>query len=285
MKILNLILICFVFSLQAQAMKIIQAKGQKVLIDLEGESVSQGQKIYLLNSAGKKVAIASITTVKGAKALAAISKGSAANATGVQVAGGGDTTTSETTTTTSRSSKNATKMSVLLNIGMNSMVTKQATAGGTQETVDLKGNSFGISMGYDKPLLSWVTLRGVFGYEPFVANGTATLNVCDNTTTTNCTASITYLSAGGWARFDFSTSSFQPWAALGATTTFPMGKSTTAFKSDDIKMTFTYGVGFGFDYMMGKSFIPASLEYQLFSSSDTVSANTMIIRAGYGWTF
>jgi hypothetical protein len=42
----------------------------------------------------------------------------------------------------------------------------------------------------------------------------------------------------------------------------------------------------GLDYFVGnKNFIPVSLEYQLFLSSDTVSANAILFRAGYGWAF
>jgi opacity protein-like surface antigen len=119
-----------------------------------------------------------------------------------------------------------------------------------------------------------------------VAKGTSTLLACNNLTSTDCNANINYLSAGGYARFNLTKSRFQAWVAAGGTGKFPISKTTTALRSDDIKMTMTFALGGGFDYYLSnKTFIPASLEYQLFQSSETVSANIILIRAGYGWAF
>lgn len=76
------------------------------------------------------------------------------------------------------------------------------------------------------------------------------------------------------------------WAAAGMAIKYPIGKSTTALRADDIKMTYTIAASLGLDYFINnKNFIPASLEYQLFPSSDTVSANSIMVRAGYGWAY
>lgn len=184
---------------------------------------------------------------------------------------------------------NSTKVSGLLTIGMNNMITKQSDGLNptpNTEDVPLKGNSFGLTGAMDYPFNSWLILRGTLGYEPFVVAGTSTLFACNNLSSRDCNANISYLSAGGFARFNLTKSRFQTWAAVGGTAKFPISKTTTALRADDIKMTMTFGLGGGFDYFItNKTFIPASLEYQMFQSSETVTANMILIRAGYGWAF
>lgn len=296
MKIISLIALVFFISQQALAAKIIQSKGNRVLIDLEGEDAQVDQKLYLINSANKKIGIASITQVKNGKAIAVINKGSSEGADSIQLI---DTAISadpsaDGTTPLRPSTKgiyrlNGIKVAGLVTLITNTMNTKQAD--GTQpipnqESVALKGSSFGISGSIDMPLVDWLTLRGVAGYEPFVAAGTSRFLSCDTLSSTNCTASITYASFGGYARMDIIKSRALVWAAAGMAIKYPIGKSTTALRADDIKMTYTIAASLGLDYFINnKNFIPASLEYQLFPSSDTVSANSIMVRAGYGWAY
>ena len=76
------------------------------------------------------------------------------------------------------------------------------------------------------------------------------------------------------------------WVAFGGAAKFPLAKSTTALRADDVKMTFTVAGALGLDFFISnKNYIPVSLEYQLFPSSDTVSANSIMLRAGYGWSY
>lgn len=304
MKIFNLIptmVFILFFSSITSAIQIMQTKGDKVLLNLEGEVVTINQKVFLLNAANKKIALATITQFKNDRAIAQINKGKPEGATSVQIVKSTSTampTPSPTNSTNGSETQAGTnepyrlrglKISGLFNLAMNNMTVKQSD--GTlpvpnQEDVMMNGMSFGASGAIDYPLMTWLTLRGTLGYEPFTATGTSRYLSCDSLTSTNCNATMQYLAAGGYARYDFTDSKFLIWAGLGGTIKFPIGKSSTALRTDDIKMTFTMALAGGMDYYISnKNFIPVSLEYQLFQSSSTVSASIMLIRAGYGWAF
>ena len=305
MKIFNLIptmVFILFFSSISSSIQIMQTKGDKVLLNLEGEVVAINQKVFLLNAANKKIALATITQFKNDRAIAQINKGKSEGATSVQMVKSTSTATptpsptnnstngSETQTSTNEPYRlRGLKISGLFNLAMNNMTVKQSD--GTlpvpnQEDVMMNGMSFGASGAIDYPLMTWLTLRGTLGYEPFTASGTSRYLSCDSLTSTNCNATMQYLATGGYARYDFTDSKYLVWAGLGGSIKFPIGKSSTALRTDDIKMTFTMALAGGMDYYISnKNFIPVSLEYQLFQSSSTVSASIMLIRAGYGWAF
>lgn len=287
-----IVLLALTLGFQANAAKVVQAKNGKVLIDLEGETANPNQNAVLINADNKRVAIVQISQVKNGKAIGTVTKGQAQGnekVTLIVPKSGTDTASSESSGGNQVYRTSSKKMSVVLSLMSNSMTTKQSNGAQptpTTEDVSMKGSTFGVTGVVDWPFTSSLILRGTFGYEPFKATGTASSNMCDNLTSTNCTADITYLSAGGYARYDFTKSKTQFWAALGGTFKFPMSKSTTALKQDDIKMTMTYGAAGGLDFFLSnKTFIPVSLEQQFFLKSDTVSASIMLIRVGYGQAF
>lgn len=278
---------------QTQAAKVVQAKNGKVLIDLEGEKADVNQTGVLVNADNKRVAIVQITQVKNGKAIATVTKGQTQGNEKVTliIPKVADTNTAPADTAGGNQvyRTNAKKMSVVLSMMSNSMTTKQTDGVAptpSTEDVGMKGSTFGITGVVDWPVTPSLIVRGTGGYEPFKASGTASSNKCNNLTSTNCTADITYLSAGAYARYDFTKSRTQFWGALGGTFKLPLSKSTTALKQDDIKMTMTYGLAGGMDFFISnKNFIPVSLEQQFFLKSDTVSASIMMIRVGYGQTF
>ncbi len=297
--LIGLVTLCFSTSLFAA--KVLQSKNGKVMIDLEGDAAIADQMIILVNDQNKKVAIAQITQVKNGKAIATITKGQSLGNEKITFAAKPKTTNnvvnnSPDTTSNKVSQQNTTmyrtdskRMSVVLSIMSNTMNTKQSD--GVQPTpnnedVGMKGNTFGVTAVVDWPVFKSFTLRGTLGFEPFKVAGTSNFLSCDKSRSTDCTAEITYLSAGGYARFDFNSSQAQFWAAGGGAFKLPLSKSTTALNPDDIKPTFTYGVALGLDYFINnKTFIPFSVEKQLFLKSDTVSADILFLRAGYGLTF
>ncbi len=289
MKLLNLFFAIFFLASNAFAIKIIQSKGNKVLFDLEDESLAVGQKLYLLNANNKKIAIVTITQSQSQRAIAILNRGKLDGATGVELMAGPNSAEEagfNPTKTVGGAWFKAMKVSSLLTIGFNNMGTKQPGGAlpANQENVVLTGSSIGITGAADYPFNNRLTLRGTFGYEPFVASGTANTFVCNNSK--SCNANINYLAAGGYARFDLTKSRTLIWVGAGGSTKFPISKSTTALDPDDIKMTFTFAVAAGIDYFISnKSFIPASFEYQMFASSKTVDANIMLLRVGYGWAF
>ena len=313
-KITGTLILLFFVSLPSFAAKILQAKNGKVLLSLDGDKVSVGQSISLKGADGKVVATAEIAQEKNGRAIAVVKTGNVTGSETVDLGGsataGGMTLDDEPTAATpekpsgaepdeekispnsyAKQTKNvyrlnSTKMAVLITAGMNSMVTKQADAALRTEDVALKGTSIGLAASIDFPFNNWLILRGTAGLEPFTAAGTSTLVACDDRKSKDCNANMNYLAAGGWARLNFTKSRFQLWGALGGSGKFPATKSSTALKTDDIKMTVTFGGALGFDFFISnKGFIPVSTEFQLFQSSDTVTANTILFRTGYGWAF
>ena len=300
-RTVNTIAFIFLFSFLnvASAATIMQSKGNKVLIGLEGEKVSVGQTVSFKNDEDKVVATAVIQQAKGARAIALIKSGKLDGTESVVFSsnkGDEEENIEDNISPDSFSKKaksvyrlNSTKISALLTISMNNMNTKQSDGVNptpNTEDVPLKGNSFGLTGAIDFPFTNWLILRGTLGYEPFNVAGTSSLLVCDNLSSRDCTAMINYLSAGGYARFNITKSRTQIWAAVGGTGKFPISKSTTALRSDDIKMTMTFGAGGGLDFFINnKMFLPVSFEYQMFQSSETVSANMILLRAGFGWAF
>lgn len=308
MKIYSSLLFILFFSVESLAIRVIQIKGNKVLLDLEEESVSADQKLYLLNSDNKKIAVVTITESKKGRAVAVLNKGKLDGATSAALIAPAETSlpkseTKPTISTEAPDSKNepiqsdnekifrlnGIKLSSLLTIASNNMTTKQAD--GTQpvpnqEDVALRGTSIGITGTVDYPFYSWLILRGTLGYEPFNVAGTSNFLSCNVLTSTSCTADINYLSAGGYVRIDLTKSRTTVWLAGGGSSKIPLSKTTTALKSDDIGMTFTIAGAVGIDqFINNRNYIPISLEYQLFQSSDTVSASIVMLRAGYGWAF
>lgn len=297
-------MILTLFSLTAFSARILQSKNNKVLIETDGEQLAVGQKLFLLNATGKKIAVASISQSKNNRAIAIVEKGTAEGASDIQLGPpvkkakdeiSFDEESSEQNTDESNENKtgvyrlNATKFSIMATLTFNSMSTLQSD--GTQptpnqETVKMSGMGFGLTGALDYPFNDWLTLRGTLGYEPFDAKGTAQFLSCDSLTSRNCTASLQYLAGGGYARFNFTKSKAQAWAGFGMSGKFPIAKTATAVRTDDIKFTATFAVVGGVDYYTGNnSFIPFSVEYQLFPNSDTVTANIILLRGGYGWAF
>lgn len=290
-KLLCLFSLLLLFGSAAQAAKILQIKASRALIELESESAFLNQKVLFLDPEGRKTAEGYISKIKSSRAIINITVGTPSTIDSVEI---GNSTRSKNqivsspegfSSTTFRT--NRMKISGLLGLSMNTMTTKQTDGSNpvpNTEDVALKGTSITLAGAMDYPLNQTLVLRGMFGYEPFSANGSAQFNSCDNLSSTSCTANINYLSGTGILRFDFGRSRATLWGGLGATFKFPISKSSTALLVDDIKTTTTFLAAGGLDYFLdNKSFIPVSVEYQLFQKSDTVSANIIMARIGYGW--
>lgn len=291
-------LICLI-SPAVFAAQVIQVKNNKVMIDTQDEPLEVGQEFYLLNTDSKKVGLVQISVVKNGKAIGIVTKGKSGGDETLELKAGSkasskisedveDADSGNSSTKTYRYGSK--KLSLVLNLITNSMTAKESDGASPTphiEDVSMTGSSFGLTGVLDSPVNSWFTFRGTVGYEPFKASGTANYTGCDSATSTNCTAEMTYLSVGAYGRFDFyKSNALLAWGAIGGTTKLPISKSSTALKTDDIKITATYGLAIGVDYFMThKMFIPFSIEQQTFMPSDTVKASVMMIRAGVGMAY
>lgn len=284
------------FHLELNAAVVTQSKNGKVLIDNQGDEIEANQEYYLLNSEKKKVAVVRISTVKKDKSIALIVKGKAEGTESLLLKSEANASDkvprfTENTTNIETAPKNTyrltqKKLSVLLNLMTSTMTALEADSqppNPNVEAVQMTGTSIGVTAAYDVPVSSWFEFRATLGYEPFTVSGTSTITGCNSATSRDCSADISYLSAGAYARFDIYKSRTSVWVGVGSFGKFPVAKKSTALKTEDLKLAGAYSLASGLDYFMNnKIFIPFSIEQQYFISTETVKANQLFIRTGVG---
>lgn len=297
MKFFSLFFLFLLFLCAGQAAVVTQVKNGKVLIDNQNDEINIGQEFYLLNSSKKKVGLVQISAIKADKSIGMVISGkSEGNEKLIEKSDDPlkkeshdsdlNSTEEKLSLTYRMTSK---KISVLINIMANSMLARESNGVPPNPSVDevqMTGNSFGLSGSMDYPLNNWFEFRIILGYEPFLVSGTSTITGCNNVTSTNCNANISYLATGAYARFDIYKSKTLIWVGFGANSKFPVAKDSTALKISDLKLTSAYGFAAGADYFLNnKLFIPLSLEQQYFLNSDTVKANLLMLRVGVGYAY
>lgn len=285
----HLVLItALLFSSFAFASTVTTVKDDKIVMTLDqGETYQKDQKVRVLNAAGKPVAIALITLVKGNKAVAKIQKGKAkaglkAELTKASQAatGGSPKNDSDSTPAKTRPSvKDQRYIGGILGLVMDSADVTFTPTGSSEQTVSLSGMGFSAKGLYDMPLSRFYGLRLMSGVEQFVADGNAT---CGGT----CKIEINYFTFDGWARFLFANSSYKPWAGVGLSILYPLSKTSTTLDEDSIKSTSLFSFGGGVDWQLSStSQIPIQFEYGFVPSSSEVKASAMAIRAGYSFVY
>lgn len=288
----------FILPNKALAASVVGVKGKKILVDLQGEPALKGDIFYLLDKSGKKKALIKIMKVKGNKALAMLGKGKAlkgytlkyrpkkgSTARKGQKRGGDTTVNRGDDAPTSAGESGGMFWGVMLGFSQNAMdVELQDNSGNARGSTSLSGNGFSAKGLVDYNLFSPVWFRGTFGIEQFNTEGE---NLCGASPFTDkCVAEIMYLSMDLWGRYLFSEGSFRPWVGGGFSLMFPLSQTATALDESSITNTSVMSFGLGVDWFTSPTFyLPFSVEYGLLPSSDTVSANTIAIRLGAGFSF
>lgn len=291
------------FELRAQ--EVVQVKSGKALLNLSGAPASAGTEFFSINAEGKRKAILRIRQVKGDRAIADVVKGTAEPGHTLQMRGGGGSSaparTQEVTTAPAaepkeerrqrprgflgRMLKRGTGVGILGGLAQNSM-SLTAKKSGVSEDLSLAGNSFNLMGFYDYDLSKSFTVRARAGLETFSAKGTAkNAVVCSNST--SCDVGFNYLSGEAAAHFNFMQGKTRAWAGAGFAFMFVMTKSSSISNLDTSNATnnMMY-LSTGADFDMGRgAFVPVSFDYGLFPGSAGVNANSMILRAGYGWRY
>lgn len=281
------------------ANKVSQVKGKRALLELDQTTVSAGEEFFTLDAAGKRKGIIKIKQVKGKKAIADILRGkpeaghtltpriaptkSSTAGTGKRSRKSSDSAASSSDTMTPIASTTP-GWGVLGNVYMNNMTAKIVVSGPREVTVSMKGTSFGVGGLYDYRMSSNFAIRGIGGFDQYQLSGSTPLSDCSNSTT--CTVSINYLSGYGIARYDFTTGPTKFWAGGGLGFLFALSKSSTILDTSQISTNLVYMGSLGADIKMsGNSFLPLQFDYAFFQGSDSVKANSMILRAGWGFYF
>jgi hypothetical protein len=276
-------LIAFIMVSPAYAAKIMSIKQNRVLLDLEGQDLQVGQKIFTVDSAGKKRSVIQITQVKNGKAVAEISKGTPSPDHKLQVIAQSGPPRNEAKIAEQK--KHAPKThdawGLAAGFAMNSMKVKLSST-----PVDLKGNSFSLKGFYQTKLDGAVSVKGSLGYESFKASGAVDSGVCGTSTTKDCNVDISYLGMDALIRYSFYDKTFNFWAGGGLALLFAISKDSNVLDTGKITTNQAIVGSVGVDYPMSKTtFIPMQLDYNLFPDNSSTSANQIVIRVGYGMDF
>lgn len=304
LKIAKLLFFCLAvlfFSGSAFGATVSQLKGTKVLVDSGDDEVVVGSEYYVVGKNKKNTgSIIKITSIRGDKAVAIIIRGNVSAGEGLKLKPKNKTKTENTKSDTNSDNLDEVpavsvyryqnkRLSLLVNFMINSMSAKESDGvAPTPNVQDVKmtGTTLGLTAALDYPYTSRFEFRGTVGYEPFAVSGTAEINGCNNTTSKDCNASISYLVGGAYARVNFYQNKFLLWTGLGMTGRFPVAKTSTAIKTGDLKLTSSYAIALGGDYYFNfKSFVPFSIEQQFLQSSSTVSGSLLSFRLGYGMAY
>lgn len=142
-----------------------------------------------------------------------------------------------------------------------------------EETVPMEGEGSGAGLAFDYPTQWGVTLRTVLLSEKLSVYGLSTNdNMCNGKTSQICLVNVTYLSLGAHLRFDYNISRFTFWAAGGGVFKNPTTRETTALRQVDLKLANALVASAGMDFAFNnRFFLPLAYEYHYsLNKSDSV---------------
>jgi hypothetical protein len=290
-----------IFSTSVFAAKVIQVKGAKVLVDMEGDEYLAGEEFFLINPAtSKKTAIIRIKQTKNGKAVAEIVKGKADAEYTLQAKSSSAAPTPMSADVedkpTHGSSRN--KKSGVLRAPVDSWgivgeylmiaLSTSFTAGtpAQQAQADMKGSTFGAGGYYNHMFGSDFSLVGSADIQQFTAAGSANFAACAGATTADCSVNITYLSLYGLGRWYVIKGGVNFWIGAGGGFLLALTKKSNVLKEEQISTNQVFSFALGGEYQLSrKNYIPFSFQYDMFPSSGSVTASMMSLKGGYGWNF
>lgn len=296
----RLLAICLLltFSSAGFAATVSAVKGQKVLINLDGDTTEVGDEFYLINpETQKRTAIIRIKQVKPGKALGDIQRGKAVSGSTLQAKApssmSADVTPSEPNPSSRGSAGAGGYLRVLkdswgitggyLMSTMDADISFRNSLPAVQRTsASMAGSGFGVGGFYDYVLNSSLVGRGHAAIEQFNVTGSASAAGCQGST--NCDAKINYLSLYGLLKWYPLQDKYRIWVGGGMGYLLALSKSSTALNESQISTNQVFTLGGGVDVQMSrKNYVPVSLEYNMFPPSDTVKASMISIKAGWAW--
>ena len=303
---LTALTLSFLLIPHAFAASVTTVKGQKVLINLDGADSVAGDEFFLINpESQKKAAIIRIRQVKSGKAIGEIVKGYAKPGFSLQAKGPSkmsmeapppepeDSTAAAPTPQYDTPARDTGYLRVIKNswgvLGsltmntMNANISNTDVFGATTKTAaNMKGMGFGAGGFYDYAFTPDMVGHASAMLEQFNSTGTAATAACKGST--NCEVNITYLSLYGLGKYYFTKDKFRMWGGAGMGYLLALSKSSTALNESKISANQVLTLAFGGDYQMSrKNYIPISIEYNYFWPSADVTANQIILKAGWAW--
>lgn len=306
MQALLTFLIILIFSHSAFAVKIISIKKDKVLLDLESDTVNVGDKIGLRDNQKKPKGILQITKIQNGKAIASV-KGEVQKDFVLEIlnskkslptASSSDQNTDVKTSDlknskTDKSSlkKQDTKPSRKKSLSdyygftagysLNSMTVKPSSS----SSIKLSGSSFNLSGFYQRSLTTDLGVRIFGSYQTLKASGNSQAPTCSSGYA--CSIDISYLGIESLVQYTFwKQSNYDIWAGAGLGLLFAISKNSNIIDTSKITTNQAILASTGLNYKLNsRTFIPLQLDYALYPDNQTTAANQIILRVGYGLSF
>lgn len=290
-------LIAFVFvftlSLTAGAASVIQVKGNRALLVLQGLPAQPGTELFALDAQQKRRAVLRVLQVKGDRAIAQITKGAASPGMLLIIRQSRPSArppqdnmfVQEAVPDRYSTQKRLTKAWGILGGMAMSTMSLTAKTPLIEESLTMKGNSFNVKGFFDYPFSQSFNLRFVTGLETIGVSGTSqNLDVCSGSTT--CSLSLNYLTLEGDAQLNLmNSSSMRFYLTGGFGFLLAMSKANNITNLEATGTNQVLLLGAGVDIKMGRtSFIPIVFEYGMFPFAG-LSLSSMYLRAGYGMAF
>lgn len=275
MKTIITLLALLSFSLPAWALRPVAIKGNRTLVDIEGESISIGDRLAARSNDGRTRALLEVKQIKNGRAVATLLKGRMSMDLNLALAGSPGSDKSVRSSGRSRGSKSA--WGFTAGMANNTMTVKLTSA-----AVSLAGSSFNVSGFYQPHIDGNFSARVLVGYETLQATGSN--SVCASS---ECKVNISYLGIETVMRYSFvRNQTMDVWVGAGLGFLFAVGKDSNILDTTKISTNQTIVGSLGLDYKLSRtSFVPVQFDYAMFPDNAASSANQMILRIGYGMSF
>lgn len=283
-----ILLVAGIFSLPVMvvAQTVTSVKGTKALLDLGGESWGPGDRVFAVDSSGKKRSLLQIKQVKNGKAVSDVVKG--VPSTGMSLVMGkkaGSSSASSGSSLARRGLRAGSAYGYSLSLMMTTMKISNYVQGGTSHSFDMVGTNFGAGMFYDYALTSSWFARGNGTLEMFDVTKKYSSAICKGGTTAECSA--TFLQAGFYGTFNyaFTPSPYRFWAGGGGGAMIYLNKESTVLNTSKFFFNTVIMGAAGLDIFTGRNtFIPLTFEYQTIPDKEA-GVTSMVFRGGWGKTF
>lgn len=275
MKTIITLLAFISFSLPALALRPVAVKGNRTLVDLEGENLSAGDRLAARTHDGRTRALLEVKQVKNGRAVADVVKGRMSMDLNLVLAG--STGSGKSARSSGRSGGGKSAWGFTAGMANNAMTVKLTSA-----SVSLAGSSFNVSGFYQPHIDGNFSARVLVGYETLQATGTST--VCASS---ECKVNISYLGIETVVRYSFvRNQTMDVWLGAGLGFLFAVGKDSNILDTSKISTNQTIVGSLGLDYKLSRtSFVPVQFDYAMFPDNAASSAKQMILRVGYGTSF
>lgn len=290
-----LLFIALFTPIAGQAVSILNVKGDRVLLDLDGEDFQPGDRLVALSPSGKEKSLIQVKQVKGSKAIATILNGKVEVGYDIEKTESSETdltldeddlestkkSTSRKKVTQKRKRNPSSAWGIVVGAASNNVTVKPGNTTATQ----LSGSSTIITAFYQRTLDGSISTRILGGTYGFAASGESTnISAC---TPGGCKLEISYMGLEALVQYSIiKNSTLNLWVGAGMGFLFASSKSSNVVDTSKISSNQTFLASLGSDWNISNTlFIPLQMDYVLFPDNNTSSASQMIVRLGIGSRF